>query len=80
MALLLIVTIVIIGRISRLLLAWILRMSVEAFQHAMVKCEELIVRNGAHQNGQYTVVAVTVEGELHFSVIELECFHGQNLF
>ena len=40
----------------------------------------LIIRYGDHLDGQSAVVAVTLEGELHFSVIELECFHGQNLF
>ena len=41
---------------------------------------ELIIRNGDHLDGQGAVVAVALEGELHFSVIELECFHAQNLF
>ena len=39
-----------------------------------------IIRYGDHLDGQCAVVAVALEGELHFSVIELECFHGQNLF
>ena len=39
-------------------------------------CVELVVRNGVHQDGQGTVVAVAVEGEFHFSVFELEGFHG----
>ena len=39
-------------------------------------CIELIVRNGVHQDGQGTVVSVAVEGEFHFSVFELEGFHG----
>ncbi len=43
-------------------------------------CIEVIVRNGVHQDGQGTVVTVGVEGEFHFSVIELERFHDQNLF
>ena len=37
---------------------------------------EVIVRNGVHQDGQGTVVTVGVEGEFHFSVFELESFHG----
>ncbi len=39
-------------------------------------CVEIIVRNGVHQDGQGTVVTVGVEGEFHFSVFELEGFHG----
>ena len=39
-------------------------------------CVEVIVRNGVHQDGQGTVVTVGVEGEFHFSVFELESFHG----
>ena len=40
----------------------------------------LFIRDGDHLDGQGAVVTVALEGELHFSVIELECFHGQNLF
>ena len=38
--------------------------------------KELLVRNCVHQDGQGTVVTVTLEGEFDFSVVELECFHG----
>ena len=39
-------------------------------------CIEVIVRNCVHQDGQGTVVTVGVEGEFHYSVFELEGFHG----
>ena len=38
--------------------------------------KRVIVRNGVHQDGQGAVVTVGVEGKFHFSVFELEGFHG----
>ena len=36
---------------------------------------EVFVRDGDHLDGQGSVVTVRLEGEFHFSVIELESFH-----
>jgi len=40
---------------------------------------EFIFLDVIHQDGQRAVVTVSVEGERHFSVVELECFHDSKL-